>query len=728
MMKIRILWLNLFLSATSILTTGFSSLAGDREKLPVELSIERILGARSSDFVCQLLEYNGENEFFELETRGGKVVLRGNSQPAIGYALNYYLTNYCKCQYSRAGINLNLPENLPEIPSVIHLETPYPYRYLYNYCTFNYSKSFWGWEEWERELDWLVLHGINMPLAILGTEAVWQNTLRHFNVPGEAIERFIPGPAYTAWWLMGNIEGWGGPVSQQWINQQSTLQKKVVTRMRELGMTPVFQGFYGMVPDTLRTLFPSARISYGGMWAGDREGFRRPAFLDPSDPLFAEMASVYYAELHRLYGKTGFYGGDPFHEGGNTENIDITKSASLIQQSMLNANPEAIWALQGWWDNPTDALLAGVNKDHTLILDLYAEGNPQWERREGFGGIPWVWCSLLNFGGKVGMYSRLGKLAAEPARALASEYGSKMKGIGMMMEGDQTNPVNFELVFDAVWSKQAIDLDQWIPGFVASRYGSATKPAVEAWNILRQTALNCPRAQEGTSESIFCARGDIGVNKAWRWGFIHRYYAPEKLQEALRLLLSCESEFRTLDTYQYDVTDLCRQAISNHAYDVYGEMMAAFKEGNAPDFNKKSQKFLQLMDDQDRLLSTRKEFLLGAWLESSKKNATNDAERTLFEQNARTLITVWGNEGVSKELHEYANREWAGMVGGLYKSRWRAFIEVMKERLQGIESPLPDYYAMEADWIRKTDIYPGQPGGDPVAVANELYNKYFKSE
>lgn len=71
------------------------------------------------------------------------------------------------------------------------------------------------------------------------------------------------------------------------------------------------------------------------MWAGDEEGFRRPAFLDPSDPLFAEMAGVYYQELEKLYGKTTFYGGDPFHEGGNTENIDITKSATLIQQSML---------------------------------------------------------------------------------------------------------------------------------------------------------------------------------------------------------------------------------------------------------------------------------------------------------------------------------------------------------------------------------------------------------
>lgn len=727
-MKIRLFRLNMLLIGLSFLAVDFRSYALGSEKLPVEFTIGRMLGSRSSEFICQLLDNTAEAEFFEIESLNGKIVLRGNSQPAIGYALNYYLTNYCHCQVSRAGINLGLPAALPEVNPAVHKETPFKYRYFYNYCTYNYAKSFWSWDQWEKEIDWLILHGINMPLAVLGTEAVWQNTLRHFNIPDEAIARFIPGPAYTAWWLMGNLEGWGGPVSQPWIDQQRDLQKKVIARMRELGMTPVFQGFYGMVPDTLRTMFPAARISYGGLWAGDEEGFRRPAFLDPSDPLFAEMASVYYAELHRLYGKTGFYGGDPFHEGGNTKNINITKSASLIQKSMLDANPDAIWALQGWWDNPTDELLRGVIREKTLVLDLYAEGNPQWERRKGFEGIPWVWCSLLNFGGKVGMYSRIDQLAGEPARALASEYGSNLKGIGMMMEGDLTNPVNYELVFDAAWSRQPVNLDLWIPGFVTSRYGPAAKPAIDAWNIIRQTALNCPRAQEGTSESIFCARGDTGVNKAWRWGFIYRYYEPEKLQEALKLLLSCAGELGTKDTYQYDVTDICRQVISNYAYDVYGEMMTAFKQGNAPEFNRKSAAFLQLMDDQDRLLSTRKEFLLGAWLEASKSNATNDAERALFEQNARTLITVWGNEGVAGELHEYANREWAGMVGGLYKNRWKAFIEVTKQRLEGMEVPLPDYYAMEAEWVRKTDVYPKQPSGDPVAVANELFIKYFNSK
>ena len=33
-------------------------------------------------------------------------------------------------------------------------------------------RAFWEWERWERELDWMAIHGITMPLIILGREVV----------------------------------------------------------------------------------------------------------------------------------------------------------------------------------------------------------------------------------------------------------------------------------------------------------------------------------------------------------------------------------------------------------------------------------------------------------------------------------------------------------------------------------------------------------------------------
>lgn len=72
--------------------------------------------------------------------------------------------------------------------------------------------AFWDWERWEAEIDRMALQGINMPLmAVYGEYAVWQNTLRRLNFSETDIAAFLPGAGYEAWWLMGNLEGFGGP-------------------------------------------------------------------------------------------------------------------------------------------------------------------------------------------------------------------------------------------------------------------------------------------------------------------------------------------------------------------------------------------------------------------------------------------------------------------------------------------------------------------------------------
>lgn len=42
------------------------------------------------------------------------------------------------------------------------------------------SYVWWDWERWEKEIDWMALQGINLPLAFTGQETIWQ---RVFQVP-----------------------------------------------------------------------------------------------------------------------------------------------------------------------------------------------------------------------------------------------------------------------------------------------------------------------------------------------------------------------------------------------------------------------------------------------------------------------------------------------------------------------------------------------------------------
>lgn len=94
----------------------------------------------------------------------------------------------------------------------------------------------------------MAMNGINMPLLMVGQEAVWQQVLQQFNYNKQEIADFIPGPTYVPWWLMQNLEGEGGPVTQAYIDARVKLQQKIIKRAKELGMQPIFQGFFGMVP------------------------------------------------------------------------------------------------------------------------------------------------------------------------------------------------------------------------------------------------------------------------------------------------------------------------------------------------------------------------------------------------------------------------------------------------------------------------------------------------
>ena len=126
-------------------------------------------------------------------------------------ALYYYLTHFCHCQITWNGTNLNIPKTLPRVSKKIHQSSPYHYRYYLNYCTFNYSMSWWDWKRWEKEIDWMALHGINMPLAITGEEYTWYTVYKEMGFSDEDLQSFFSGPAYFSWFWMGNLDGWGGP-------------------------------------------------------------------------------------------------------------------------------------------------------------------------------------------------------------------------------------------------------------------------------------------------------------------------------------------------------------------------------------------------------------------------------------------------------------------------------------------------------------------------------------
>lgn len=171
---------------------------------PIKGMLERIDKGASNKFVVEL--HKSSNDFFELDRKGDKVVIRGNTYINIATGINWYLKYHAGIHLSWNGMYASLPDVLPPVLRKERHETNLALRYDFNYCTYSYSMAFWDWKRWEKELDWMALHGINLPLAAVGHECVWRNLLLRLGFSKQQINNFIAGPAFLAWWEMNNLE------------------------------------------------------------------------------------------------------------------------------------------------------------------------------------------------------------------------------------------------------------------------------------------------------------------------------------------------------------------------------------------------------------------------------------------------------------------------------------------------------------------------------------------
>ena len=694
---------------------------------PIQGLLERIDKGASRKFVIE--QVKSPTDFFELDQKGDKVVIRGNNYVSITTGVNWYLKYYAGIQLSWNGMTAQLPAVLPAVPQKERHETDLKYRYDFNYCTYSYTMAFWDWDRWEKEIDWMALHGINLPLAVVGADVVWYNVLTKLGYTKDEINEFIAGPAFQGWWLMNNLEGWGGPNPDSWYKQRETLQKQILKRMREYGIRPVLPGYSGMVPHNAKERL-GLNVSDPGLWCG----YRRPAFLQPTDPRFNEIADLYYKEMSRLYGKADFYSMDPFHEGGNVAGVDLNAAGQAIWGAMKKANPKAVWVAQAWQANPRQKMIENLPAGDLIVLDLFAESRPQWGdpestwyRKEGFGKHDWLYCMLLNYGGNVGLHGKMKHVIDEFYKAKTSSFGKTMKGVGMTMEGSENNSVMFELLCELPWRPARFDKDEWLKNYTVARYGKADKAVQDAWLLLSNTIYNCPakNTQQGTHESVFCGRPDYDVYQVSSWSEMEPYYKPEDIIRAAGIMLSAADRFKGNNNFEYDLIDIVRQAVAEKGRLVYPIMIDAYKAGEKELFAASSQRFLDLILLQDKLLAARPEFKVGTWIEKARNLGTTPEEKDLYEWNARVQVTTWGNRVAADEggLRDYAHKEWNGLLRDFYYNRWKVWIDRQKAQLNGAPVKAIDFYAIEEPWTKQTNPYSSQAEGDVIEVAKEVYAK-----
>ncbi|MGI5191545.1 alpha-N-acetylglucosaminidase TIM-barrel domain-containing protein [Promicromonospora sp. CA-289599] len=662
----------------------------------------------------------------------GHLTIRATDAVAASVALARYVRDNLgtRLTWQRARVSAS---PLPDAPPTT-VSSPHEVRYYLNVVTFGYSTPFWGWDRWEREVDWMALHGITHPLMLVAHEAVLAETFRRAGLPDAEAARWLGGAAHFPWTFMGGMHSFGGPLPARWAERRVDLARRILDRMRELGMTPVLPAFGGHVPPALAGPGPDDDPADDHP-AGEIEwqGWRIP-LLHPESRRFRELFATFAQVQRELLGPgSGHYAVDPYIESvPPSGDVEYLRAAGRgTYRALAAADPDAVWVLQGWpfhykgafWTpDRVAAYLRDVPVDRTLVLDLWGEHVPLHTALLADGaplaGRPWVWCALHNFGGRPALFGDLRGLVRD-THALPDGV-PHLHGIGLAPEAIENNEVFYELATDLAWDdapRSPTELDRWLDRFVLDRYGltgelraNLAQTALRAWHTIYSTLHGEGRtrsvptpviarpwsaglpfpAQRSAGEAIgnvpptpssdIDAENDPAVaaalprlDRAVRQLTEVRDNLPESLPSSASSSAPDPVANPARDLLSADIAELAGHVLAQGTRAHVRGILAAARAGDPDGVRTHMSRLRADLLRLDDLAGARPETRLSTWVDAARAWGDTDAERDAMEREARSLVSVWG--GQHNGLHDYSGRHWQGLVRDLYLPRWQAWAD-----------------------------------------------------
>lgn len=653
---------------------------------------------------------------YAVSVEEGRLCIEGTSSVALCRGFYDYILSQGYGVANWSGNRLELPDRLPDLKRRV-TRSPFRHHLYMNVCTFGYTTPFWDWERWERELDWMALHGFDMPLAPVATEAILARVWRKMGLTQKEIDAYFTGPAHMPWMRMGNMTGLDGAPSQEWHEGQIALQHRILERMRALGMKPLFQGFAGFVPEGMRRLYPDLALTRT-RWSGFESNL-----LSPLDPRFVEIGSAFVREWEREFGRGEYYLVDcfneldvPFGEKGSDERAaTLRRYAQTVYRSLSEANPGAVWMMQGWmfgyqrtiWDPySVEALLSGVPDGKLCVIDLAVDFNDyvwrsenSWNYYSGLYGKEWIYSTVPNFGGRSALTGVLDFYANGHLGALASRNRGELVGYGTSPEGVENNEAVYEVISAAGWSSRRIDVLRLLHDYSRARYGKSVRDVDRFWRSMLGSAY-----------------GEFTNNARFRWqlrplsrrmptmGINDNYF------EAIEEFLGAAAELEAQPNYRSDAIQYAAFYLAGKADILLDAAVWAAMSGDEEQAALHERRFFALLREADRLLASHPLLRLDRWEAQARAAGRTEEERDRFVHEGRRLISVWGGPSLS----DYSARIWSGVIRDFYIPRWRNFFAALHE------GGTFDFRTWDEGWCKTDTLSRVKPFAEPLTAACKL--------
>ena len=639
---------------------------------PAGKAARDLAGRVAPGYRIEFRQITAATDSFCFRTSGKHLLIEGSSTRAMTAGLGKYLRDCCGADISwYAHSPIVLPARMPLPEQAVSGRALVPECFFLNYCTFGYEMPWWQWDDWERFIDWMALCGVNLPLAITGQEAVWQEVWRSMGLSDEQIRAWFTGPAHLPWHRMCNIDGVDGPLPQGWTDAQEALQKRILARERELGMTPVMPAFAGHVPRGLKELHPGADITSVSGWGGFGPE-HMPCFLSPQDSLYAVIQREFIVAQERRYGTSHAYGFDLFNEVDPPSWDPATLAAygACAYGSLAAADPEARWIQMGWmfyydrahWTRENvEAYLGAIPRGRVTLLDYYTENIPVWTLTDSFFGQDWIFCYLGNFGGNTRLSGPFHRESGRITEALGEGGAS---GIGCTLEAFGINRWLYEYVLERAWSGFEGD-SLWLSRLERRRHSPAG-----FWHEMADSIYVRGSFSEGV---LICGRPCLEGDVSRR--VIHATpYSEDVLIRAWKRLLDNPSDS---PAWKEDAVAIGCQVLGNRFASLRDTLAAAYAARDLEAARAACTRMREVLSHTERLAACLPQFRLDRWLEGACAFALSPEEEYYYRHNAWHLITTWGGR-----LNDYASRLWSGLVGSYYAPRWEMFMDEILSCLQ----------------------------------------------
>ncbi len=642
---------------------------------------------------------DSDTDCYSIYDEGEKIVIEASNTVAAAVAFNYYLTEKCASYFGPLTKNINLPENPPEVGEKHTEKSVFVYRYFMNYCTYGYTYLFAGWEEFERLIDWLALSGVNLMFNIVGHEAVERDMLIDLGYTKEEATAYIAGPAYMPWQWLGNMTSFAGNLPDWWFEKQKKLGQKMNERLRQFGIGIMAPGFFGLVPLDFKEKFPESSPLEQGSWC---DAFERQPLLTDTDKMFDKVADAFYKKTKEYFGEINYFAGDPFHEGGLTDGVDLTAYAKKVLGKMKQHAENGVWFFQSWGLNPRKEILDGFEKDDVLIGYLKADKAPK--DFKDYGGYPWLYLSVPNYGGTRKLDGYIKGFLSDPFE-IAKRPERRFAGIGMAPEAVELDEIVFDLISRTSIRKEKIEPLEYIKSSLNSRYSLASDNLVNAYKILLDEvyAVGKDNTYKGR-ESALCSRPALNVHTVSYWAAVTDWYNSDTVLKVLNLMLSEYESLKDNECYRLDITELARQLNAELAHEYIDLFSDAFKNKDRETFEKYTEKFLGHFDNTDALMGLNDKTRLDSWVMRAENYSEDEEQKANFRFNARNLILLWASKEGSFWLRDYAYREWNGMMPH-YKKRWERFIKELSAQFGGELSDTVDWTEMDYEFTKNNVFY-----------------------